>query len=75
MKEKLLKRLEDMNQEIDAKHKQLQQANADLNVLNGHRMELVHILSLCDEVKEPEKLHDVNNEVLGDPDDQLRATA
>ena len=65
MKEKLLKRLEEMNKLIDETHKRLQQANADLNMLNGHRAELVNVINMLDqpeEVKEP-ALSEVTNDV------------
>jgi hypothetical protein len=49
MKEKLLERLKLMDEAIMKQHQALQQANADLNMLNGCRQELVHIINLCDE--------------------------
>lgn len=55
MKQQLLDRLQLMDKSIQDKHlqlenanKALQQANADLNMLNGCRQELVHIINLCD---------------------------
>jgi hypothetical protein len=49
MKEQLLERLKLMDDAIMKQHQTLQQANADLNMLNGCRQELVHIINLCDE--------------------------
>ena len=49
MKEQLLERLKLMDQAIRDQHDKLQQANADLNMLNGCRQELVHIINLCDQ--------------------------
>lgn len=48
MKEKLLERLQLMNKAIEEKHQALQQANADLNMLNGCRQELQHVIHMLD---------------------------
>ena len=63
MKEQLLERLKLMDETIQNKGQQLQQANADLNLLNGQRLELVHIINLCDKEQESkEPLHDLNED-------------
>jgi len=49
MKEKLLERLKLMDEAVMKKSQELQQCNADLNMLNGCRQELVHVINLCDE--------------------------
>lgn len=55
MKQKLLVRLEEMNKTIDEKIAQLNQLNADVNVLRGHRGELVNVINMCNEAEpEPE---------------------
>lgn len=60
MKAKLLERLQLMDKAVQNQHiklqeanNTLQQANADLNLLNGCRQELVHIINLCDQPVEP----------------------
>lgn len=48
MKEQLVERLALMDKAIVDAQQKLGQANADLNMLNGCRQELVHIINLCD---------------------------
>lgn len=47
MKDKLFERLKLMDEAIVKQHQTLQQANADMNLLNGCRQELVHIINMC----------------------------
>ena len=49
MKEKLLERLSLMDKAIVEAQQRLGQANADLNMLNGCRQELVHIINMVSE--------------------------
>lgn len=72
MKEKLLERLELMNKAIEDQHLKLQQASADLNMLNGCKQELVHIINLCDESKS--EAH-CENENCDDPNHPVEAAA
>ena len=66
MKEKLLARLEEMNKALDETHKRLQQASADLNLLSGHRAELVNVINMLEEPKEPEALIKEGEVLLAD---------
>lgn len=80
MKQQLLERLKLIDQEIKNRGQKLQQDNADLNLLTGQQVELMHILNLLDQPKEGEllePLHDIN-ECEGsecDNHDKLSATA
>ncbi len=72
MKDKLFERLKLMDEAIMKQHQTLQQANADMNMLNGCRQELVHIINMCAEdekevaivVDENLKLHTVDTEAM-----------
>lgn len=49
MKEKLAERLVLIDQAIAKQTTTLHQANADLNMLNGCRQELLHVIHMCDQ--------------------------
>lgn len=49
MKEKLIERLSLMDQAIAKQTQVLHQANADLNMLNGCKQELAHIISMAEQ--------------------------
>jgi hypothetical protein len=69
MKEQLIERLQLMDEAIKNQTQKLQQANADLNMLNGCRQELLHIIHMLDQeekeikVKLDENCHVVTDEV------------
>lgn len=69
MREKLIERLKLIDEAINKQHQALQQANADLNMLNGCRQELLHVIHLLDQeekeikVKLDENCHVVTDEV------------
>ncbi len=49
MREKLLNRLKDLELTVRMKKHALEQANADLNMINGHYSEMQNTLKLFDE--------------------------
>lgn len=46
MRENLLKRLDLINKAIERQHRQVDQANYDLTMLQGARQEIVHIMNM-----------------------------
>jgi hypothetical protein len=56
MKQQLLERLKLMDNAILDQSQKLAQANADLNMLNGCRQELMHIISLHDSTKSDDEI-------------------